>query len=315
VKKYKNTKGTFAHRQTWIVKNIEAIILDETGAEITIGLINKEGPVKIEKGLFEKYFQDVGEPSEEDMLEFESNKNKRKKSEAVKLIREHLPKASWNAFESALTKAYTDAYVAAGNQKTIGIEDYELFLKSGRAPGGLRRHGDPVLNRAARWTPVANEAEWINGGDPAPLGIRESDHARLRECNEIYLELLGQIFSMDHPYSIPDEISEYVGIHISPGSHKCSYCGEGLDVSAFEEQTYAAKQHPVNFCHRDPSDSAGRTRPGNIYFGHTKCNRIQGGLSELERIRDGLRLLNLHSEQYSSDALVKDYLAEIRHPK
>ena len=313
--KYRNTKGTFALNQTWIVKHIDAIITDETGSDFTIGLINKEGSIKIEKSLFKEYFQEAGEPSLDDLYEFESKKNKRTKSEGVKLIRTHFPRKSWGMFEAAMNKAYQDAYIAAGNQKTITIQAYERYLKSGKTPGGLKSHGDPVLNRAARWTPIADESDWIKGGDPAPTGIRESDHARLRQCNEIYLELLGQIFSMNHDYAVRDEISNYVGHKLIPGTHKCSYCGQGMEVGAFEDQTYAAKEHPINFCHRDPSDSAARTRPGNIYFGHTSCNRIQGGLSELERIRDGLRLLKLHSEQYSADSKVKEYLNEINFQK
>jgi hypothetical protein len=315
VKKFENLRGTFALNNLWIVKHAEAIILDESGSWFTIGVKNQQRSIKLEKTLFNQYFQEVGEPSEEDIFEFESSKNKRKKSEVVQLIRKYLPENSWSVFESALKKAHFDAFNAAGNQKTISIQAYEQFLKSGKPPGGLKGHGDPVLNRAPRWTPVADEDTWVKSGDPAPVGIRESDHARLRECNEIYLELVGQIFSMNHQYSIADEISDYVGVDLVPGSHKCRYCGDGMEVSAFEDQTYAAKEHPINFCHRDPSDSASRTRPGNIYFGHTSCNRIQGGLSELERIRDGLRLLHLHPEQYSSDTVVKDYLSAFNSQK
>lgn len=310
--KYRNVKGTFNLGQTWIVKHIEAIISDESGSEFTIGVLNKEGPLKIDKALFREYFQESGEPTEDDMIEFESRNHKISKSRVVKLIRSNLPPASWKVFESALKKAHLDAYTAAGNQKTITIDEYNQFRKSGKVPGGLKGFGDPVLNRAPRWTPVANFQEWLEGKDPAPLGIRESDHARLRDCNQIFLELMGQVFSMDHSYSIPEEISKFVGWNVVPRSHACSYCGSGMSVSAFEEQTYRAKEHPINFCHRDPSDSAFRTRPGNIYFGHTSCNRIQGGLSELDRIKDGLRLLALHFEQYLPDADVRRYLSEFR---
>jgi hypothetical protein len=314
-KKFQNIKGTFALNNLWIVKHIEAIILDDSGSWFTIGVKNQQRSLKIEKSLFLEHFQEVGEPTDEDMYEFESDKNKRKKNEVIQLIRKHLPEKSWSVFESALKKAHYDAFNAAGNQKTISIQAYEQYLKSGKSPGGLKGHGDPVLNRAPRWTPVADEGEWVKSGDPAPVGIRESDHARLRNCNQIYLELVGQIFSMNHDYVIADEFSNYVGFAVIPGTHRCWYCGGGVDVSAFEEQTYAAKEHPINFCHRDPSDSASRTRPGNIYFGHTSCNRTQGGLSELERIRDGLRLLKLHPEQYSHDTQVQEYLSAIRFQK
>jgi hypothetical protein len=310
--KFRNVKGTFNLGQTWIVKHIEAIVADESGSEFTIVVKNKEGSLKIDKALFKEYFEESGEPTADDLIEFDSRNHKISKRTVVNLIRTHLPATSWNVFESALKKAHLDAYTAAGNQKTITIDEYIKFRKSGKVPGGLKGFGDPVLNRAPRWTPVANFQEWVNGNDPAPLGIRESDHARLRECNQIFLELMGQVFSMDHSYSIPEEVSKFVGWNVVPGSHTCSYCGSGLSVSAFEEQTYGAKEHPINFCHRDPSDSAFRTRPGNIYFGHTSCNRTQGGLSELERIKDGLRLLALHSDRYLSDSEVKRYLSEFR---
>ena len=84
-----------------------------------------------------------------------------------------------------------------------------------------------------------------------------------------------------------------------------------MDLDLFLGQAYKSKEHAINFCHMDPDEKSNSTRPGNVYFGHTSCNRKQGGFSEKERILDGLRLLDLHRENYMNDKAIKEAISKL----
>ena len=309
--KYVNAKGTFAIGSSWISKNIVGKLVSDNGSVAELVLNAKEGNVSIPSVIFRDYFVTAGDPSSDDIFEFESKKNKPKRREIEDLVRASIPAEGQPFFLAAIQKTYQDAFTSAGSTAALTIAKYEQFQRGQLVATGLTRIGDPVFNRAPRWTPVADQDEWLISGDPAPVGIRQSDHARLKECVVIYKELLSQIFSTVHNYPISKEIENYVGLRIRPGTHACLYCGDKIPLIAFSEQQYAMKVHPVNFCHRDPSETHQRTRPGNVYFGHTECNRIQGGLSELGRIQDGLRLLILHKSEYFNDPRIQDQLGQI----
>lgn len=311
MKKFTNKKATFTHAGDWICKAVDAIVTDDTGTEIKIAIKNKEKIYTLPKNLFIEYFTEVGEVTADDMFEFDSKKNKRKKSEIVALVKRHYSGELLELFTLAIDKAYQDSFTSAGSTKCLTVAEYDNYKSGKLVRQGLNNIGDPIFNRSARWTPVADTHAWSNGEGPAPLGIRAADYAPLRECNAIYLELLGQIFSMSHDATIHSDIENYVGFQIIPGTHVCHYCGKSIDLKSFHDQAYGAKEHALNFCHRDPGEKLGRTRPGNVYFGHTSCNRVQGGLSELDRIVDGLRLLNLHKSIYLKEHEVKSYLEQI----
>ena len=156
------------------------------------------------------------------------------------------------------------------------------------------------------------EEENIEKGKPAPIGIRAEDYASLKECNEIFLEQLKQIFSMEDIPFIPKEIEELVGHYQK--KHTCKYCGKVISVFSFKNQEYKSKEHELNFCHIDPNEKKGRTRRENIYIGHTRCNRIQGGFSEIERIIDGIRLFIKDINQIKDEELkeqIKKYLLKL----
>jgi hypothetical protein len=309
--KYQNTKGTFFLGNTWVSKNIVARLVSDNGSVVEVVLNAKEGVISLPTAKFKEYFSPAGAPSSDDLLEFESKKNKPKQREIEDLVRAYFSGDAQSLFLAAIKKTYQDAFTSAGSSKALTIAEYQKFQLGHFSASGLNKIGDPVFNRAPRWTPVADESDWINAGDPAPIGIRKSDHARLSQCIIIYKELLWQIFSSAHNFQVSKEIEDYVGRAIVPGQHRCLYCGTQVELAAFSEQHYGMKVHPVNFCHRDPSEADARTRPGNVYFGHTECNRIQGGLSELGRIQDGLRLLNLHKTLYFQDQDVQKLLNQL----
>lgn len=308
LKKYSNLKETFTYAGDWICKAVDAIITEESGSEIKVSIRNKEKTYSFTKEVFFEHFSEVGEVSDDDLYEFNSKSTKIKKNEIVSLVKTHYSGEILDLFLLAIDKAYQDSFTSAGSTKCLTVTAFDDFKSGKLVKQGLNNIGDPIFNRSARWTPVADELAWANGEGPAPLGIRASDYAPLRDCNQIYRELLVQIFSMAHEGVIPIEIESYLGQKVIPGSHICFYCGLIVELSAFNEQAYGAKEHALNFCHRDPGEKLGRTRPGNVYFGHTSCNRTQGGLSELGRILDGLRLLNLHRDLYLDNKDVSQYI-------
>lgn len=304
MRKYRNVRGTFIHAKNWISLNSEAIVKEDSGFELSIVLKDLADPIKIPRNKFEMYFEGQGEASSEDMFEFDSKSNRISKNTILKLVRKHFDGDERAFFEVAIKKADQDAFTSAGSTKCLNHSDFEKYQSGELEISPLQDIGDPVFNRRSRWSPIADIENWKNNGFPAPIGIRQSDYAPLRHCNEIFMELLCQVFSMQYESELPREISVFLGGKALKNTHRCEYCGELVPLRMFGEQDYKSKEQALNFCHRDPSALVGRTRPGNVYFGHTSCNRVQGGLSERERIIDGIRLLDLHSEDYLDEEIM-----------
>jgi hypothetical protein len=311
MKKYINSKGTFVAKRVWISANSEAKILGTKGDEVEILLKDLSNPITLSSSQFFGNFVEAGDITTDDEFEFHSSVNKISQTEITKLIDKFFVGEEQKLFRVAVEKAATDAYSSGGSTKSLNISKYLDFTRGLLKKAVLEDIGDPIFNRRSRWSPIADVANWKSRGYPAPIGIRASDYARLRECNQIYMELLTQIFSMSYESPLPQEIAKYLQYAPSKGTHKCLYCGISVSLSEFADQQYKAKIHALNFCHRDPGETLGRTRPGNVYFGHTTCNRTQGGLSELDRILDGLRLLNLHQAEYESNPKVIEALKKV----
>jgi len=302
MQKYINNKKTFVWKKEWIPYGTEAIILEEKNGSCVL-LFKDIGKLEIEKGKFKEYFVKNGKASKEDLYEFYSSENKIKKSLFIEIIEKYYKGKLKKLLASAIEKAYMDAYNTPGSA-SLTIKKFEEFLLGTYQIGPLEEIGSPFFNRRARWSVIADVKKWSKRGKPAPIGIRPEDYAPLKECNAIFTELVRQIFSMKDIPFIPKEIEKLVG-KIKPRSHKCRYCGEIMSINLFKDQKYKAKEHALNFCHIDPSEKRGRTNKNNIYFGHTSCNRTQGGLSERGRIIDGLRLLNLYKDNYKKDKEIR----------
>lgn len=198
---------------------------------------------------------------------------------------------------SLIEKAEQDAYNAKGNNFCITLSKYREFKSGEMNAPTLERIGDPVFNRQKRHCPPVNSS-WTRAdfeacpSFPAPIGIRAEDFAFPSEQNAILSELLSQIFSCANSPEISVELQNKFGITVKKNSHKCDWCGEIIDIASLN-QTYCAKVHSVNFCHRDPKIG---TKLGNVYIGHCSCNREQGGYSEAERIDQILRLAHGNPE-------------------
>ena len=68
------------------------------------------------------------------------------------------------------------------------------------------------------------------------------------------------------------------------------------------KQEYCSIEHTINFCHKDPAIG---TKLNNVYIGHCVCNREQGGYSEIERVKQIIRLCK------NNDNYKKLFLSEI----
>jgi hypothetical protein len=305
--KYINHKSTFVNNGKWICYKAQAKIIGRDSENVKL-IIKDSGDVILREELFSEYFIESGVITPEDDYEFNQIKEIDKRY-INNIIKNYFPNNLKSLISQAIDKAYQDAFTAPGDQKTITISAYNEFLNNPRNIHSLQIVGSPYFNRRPRWAPIANEEDWANHGKPAPIGIRGVDYATFRECNLIFKELIRQVFTMYNVPRIPEVVNRLrveMGIDTTNSSHICSYCGKPVDIYSFNEQDYGSTEHALNFCHRDPTETLGRTNHLNIYFGHTKCNRIQGGLSEKERIEDGLRLLILHENQYIT-------INEIRH--
>jgi len=310
--KYINRKSTFVHDGKWISYNSQAKKIGDNGINVNL-IIKDSGEITLPKDLFSRYFFPSGSISLEDEYEFNQVKEIEKK-QIINILKTYYSESLMTLISLAVDKAYQDAYIAPGDQKTITIKEYNEFLNHPNTNHTLQIIGSPFFNRRPRWAPIADEKEWADHGKPAPIGIREVDYASFRECNLIFRELIRQVLTMLNVPKIPaliKRLSAETGLEIANHIHTCSYCGKPVDINSFKEQTYGSIEHALNFCHRDPTESLGRTNHKNIYFGHTKCNRIQGGLSEQARIKDGLRLLILHENEYITINEIKQKLDEL----
>jgi hypothetical protein len=311
MKIYRQISKTFVSGKNWIPHGVYAKILEDSGTVVKITTSDLEKSISISSAEFMAKFEETRDYPKEVLQELDSPNIKYKGNDIVRLVENFYPSAHTQLLLVALAKAYQDAYTAPGSSSCLTVEAYLNFQSGTLNAGKLSTIGDPIFNRRSRWAPVAEEDKWADRGAPAPIGIRPEDFAHLVECNKIYLELLRQIFSMEGLDEVPDQIQDYIGKEIVPGSHFCFYCGETMHIELFADQAYKSKQHAINFCHRDPSEKNSRTRCGNVYYGHTSCNRTQGGLSEAQRIRDGLRLLNLYPDDYLVDPTISDLLKSL----
>jgi hypothetical protein len=199
------------------------------------------------------------------------------------------------SFLTLLKKIIQDSYCAKGNHFCITMKEYDDY-QMGQKTGKLERVGDAIFNRAPRHTvPIprtyTREEFEQNPSFPAPIGVRAEDFAFPSEQNEIFTELLTQIFNCNNAPECPEAIRAQYGLDIHPNSHMCEWCGDVMDI-VYLNQEYCSKEHSVNFCHRDPFLG---TKKGNVYIGHCSCNREQGGYSEEQRIQQIIRLAKYNS--------------------
>lgn len=189
-----------------------------------------------------------------------------------------------------IEKIFQDSYNTVGDIKTVTIIDY--LNKKDKSK--LVRFS-PYFNRRSRHCCVVPNNYDIDkfNLEPKPLGIRQIDYATKKEQNNICKTLLIQLFTFENSPPMPLELQEYLNITINQNNlHKCRYCNKTLDITKIS-QKYSDTTTYLNLCHDEPQLGTIAT---NLYLGHTKCNREQGGYSINERILQGLNHLNLKDE-------------------
>jgi hypothetical protein len=186
-------------------------------------------------------------------------------------------------------KCVMDAYMSCGNAKSCPITKYTA-LKAATAATQTLESYKPQFNRRARNTFVipADFDEAAFQKDPLPVGIDAHEFATKAEQKAILVSLVKQLYGFEGAPPMSDEMQALLGLSEKPvaGSHCCKYCCKPMELSKVAQE-YKAKVHYLNLCHDDPKRG---TRADNLYWGHTTCNREQGGCSTFERVKQGLQL-------------------------
>ena len=168
-----------------------------------------------------------------------------------------------------------------------------------------KRFGHEIFNRNCRWCPpidISHEEFTQSPSYPCPLGIRPKDFCLPSELSRVVVEMTRQLLcfkNVDAKYKEEfDQLFNEFGFHdvfAHCQAHKCKYCGEEIDMSAYKSE-YKSADNFIEICHRDPNS---HFTTENMYWGHGECNRRQGGYTETDRIDDALRLLDANFADYS----------------
>lgn len=182
-----------------------------------------------------------------------------------------------------------------GSTSCITINNFNKFKNGKIKLSKHKRFGNEIFNRNSRWSPPINityEEFQDSTSYPAPLGIRPKDFCLPSELIITMQELINQIANFD---GIDDksfnEMKKTLPF-IEKKNSFCKYCGEKINILEYSSQ-YKSNINFIEICHRDPND---RFISKNMYWGHCDCNRRQGGYTENDRIRDGIRLAFLNGK-------------------
>jgi hypothetical protein len=168
-----------------------------------------------------------------------------------------------------------------------------------------KRYKTQIFNRNCRWCPVADHLNWDEFNQcasyPFPIGIRAKDFCLPSEMQKVLIEMIRQILTfknIDEKYRQEMQLifDKYniKDIFINKMCHCCTYCGLEINMTAYSSQ-YKSKNNYIEICHRDPNL---HFCIKNMYWGHGKCNRRQGGNTETEIIQDALGLINFNPDDY-----------------
>lgn len=272
----------FTVTNEYLENNFKKIIPDSNGF-----LMLEAYPVKIHISEFEKR-NEVTE-LEKSIKQISNSKNV--KNKFVK----HLLKDKLNQLHQSQGAPY------------ITIDDYNKYKNGEIKLSKHKRFGHEIFDRNSRWCPpidITHEEFQKSPSYPAPLGIRPKDFCLPSELIITMQELINQIANFD---GIDDEsFNEMKTIlpFIEKQKSFCKYCGENINILEYSSQ-YKSSTNFIEICHRDPSD---RFISKNMYWGHCDCNRRQGGYTENDRIRDGLRLalLNKKMDKETYDSIINN---------
>jgi hypothetical protein len=272
-----------------IVIQVPGKVLSNDGTTVAVKMYDSSTPLKMTVAEFEERFE-TKEPSAAVIADFD----------VVPISKSAIVKAAGTFPESVATlmekmfdKCHMDAYMAAGNTKNCTIEKYDKLMAARAAPSStpptLESYA-PQCNRRPRNSAVIppDFDDALFQKDPLPIGIDAHEFATKAEQNAICKTLITQLYGFEGAPPMTDALQKLLGLAEKPvaGTHTCKYCCKPMEIAKVA-QKYKAKVHYLNLCHDDPKRG---TRADNLYWGHTPCNREQGGCSSFERVVQGLQL-------------------------
>jgi hypothetical protein len=269
--------GKSGNADVWIAC-VPCKIVQEIKDGFMLSCYDLKGKVFVSKETFNKYFMPVSVDT--DFIEDFEVKPFEKKV-VKKLISPYvavLPERVKQNIDILIDKSFQDAYFAAGDMKNATFKDF----RAQKDTSNLERFSPGFNRRARNCCPVPDDFDFrVSPSYPAPCGIRKIDFATKKEQNEVLKVLLSQIFAFANSIEMPKELTNYLGLtYAAPmGSHTCKYCGDTMDILQVC-QKHGDRVQYLNLCHDDPKKG---TRACNLYWGHTTCNREQGGYSIMER--------------------------------
>jgi hypothetical protein len=269
-----------------IIAQVPAKLLSNTAGTVKVKMYDLEKAITFTDAEFQSLFQPY-DPTPEFVKDFE-----------VCSITEGDLRSAGGRFggddEAVMwpmfSKCVMDAYMSCGNAKSCPITKYTALKAATAAATQTLESYKPQFNRRARNTFVipADFDEAAFQKDPLPVGIDAHEFATKTEQNAILVTLVKQLYGFEGAPPMSDEMRALLGLAEKPvaGSHCCKYCCKPMELSKVAQE-YKAKVHYLNLCHDDPKRG---TRADNLYWGHTTCNREQGGCSTFERVKQGLQL-------------------------
>ena len=276
----------FVHGRN-IVAQVPGKIVSKDGMSAKIKMYDLEKPLSFPIDVFTEMFRPY-EASAELVADFEAASiSEGDLREAGGHFAEATEKTMWAMFG----KCTMDAYMSCGNAKSCPIEKYKSIVQTAGGGGGQTLESyKPQFNRRARNSAVIgpdfDEAAFQK--DPLPVGIDSHEFATKTEQTAILRTLVTQLYGFEGAPPMSDDMQTLLGLASKPvaGTHTCKYCCKPMELEKVAQE-YKAKVHYLNLCHDDPKRG---TRADNLYWGHTTCNREQGGCSTFERVVQGLQL-------------------------
>jgi len=268
-----------------IIAQVPAKLLANTGATVKLKMYDLEKPLTFTDTEFRSLFQPY-DPTPEFIVDFEYPSITERE---LRIAAGGFNEQDLQTMLLMFSKCVMDAYMSCGNAKSCPISKYES-MKGAVTTTAIPESYKPQFNRRARNTFVipVNFDDAAFQKDPLPIGIDPHEFATKTEQKAILVTLVKQLYGFEGAPPMSDEMQALLGLAEKPvaGTHCCKYCCKPMELSKVAQE-YKAKVHYLNLCHDDPKRG---TRADNLYWGHTTCNREQGGCSTFERVKQGLQL-------------------------
>ena len=318
----------FVHGKN-IVAQVPAKVLLNDGSTVKVKMYDLEKALVFTPPEFAQFFQPFT-PSEElvrdfDVVSFTEG--------GLRSAAGTLDESVKGTMEEMIGKCVMDSYKSCGNAKSCPIETYKRIAAAaaataaaaaafcsaaaGAAAAATARAASlesykPQFNRRARNTFVIPPGfdEDAFQKDPLPIGIDAHEFATKAEQNAICRKLIAQLYGFAGAPPMSDAMQRLLDLPEKPvaGTHTCKYCCQPMELSKVA-QKYKAKEHYLNLCHDDPERG---TCADNVYWGHTSCNREQGGCSMFQRVLQGLQLATRTTFTEEQQATLRPLVAALK---